>query len=284
MNRTVAVAATCAAVLALTPACARPAPAHVTFPAGTTMARLHDTGRIRVGVKFDQPGLGFRNPATNKFSGFDFEIARIVAAKLGLTPDRISYREARTMDRERLLRDGRVDIVIASYSITDEHRQKVDQAGPYYVTHQQLLVRRKDRDTAADPARIPGDRICSATGSTSIRQWQQRYGTQPVAKSTYTECVQRLLGGSIDAVTTDGAVLLGYAAQQPTKLAVVGIPFGTERYGIGYRKGDFAFCQFLTDTITRVRDDGSWKKAFNATLGKASAPAPVPPTPDPCQV
>jgi glutamate transport system substrate-binding protein len=260
----------------------------VTFPAGTTMARLNAAGKITVGVKFDQPGLGFRNPATGRPEGFDIEMAEIVATGLGLDPDRIRYREAVSADREHLIVTGRVDIVIASYSITDERRRIVGQAGPYYLTGQQILVRDADKhainDTLRDPARLSRLKVCSVRGSTSIQQWLDTYNTaQPIESRTYTECVQRLLDKTVDAVTTDGAVLLGYAAQHPDKLEVVGEPFSKEGYGIGYRKGDDAFCSFLTDTIQTAIDNGEWDEAFTATLGKASPDPPPIPTPAPCQ-
>ena len=112
---------------------------------------------------------------------------------------------------------------------------------------------------------------------------QRDYKVNPVAETYYTQCVQRLLNGSVRAVTTDGVILSFYAAQQPDKLAVVGKPFSNERWGIGYKKGDHAFCQFLTDTIKKAEGNGAWVKAFKETLGKAEMSIPDGPTPDPCQ-
>ena len=125
-------------------------------------------------------------------------------------------------------------------------------------------------------------RVCSVTGSTSIQRAQEA-NAHTIAAPTYTECVQRLLSGQVDAVTTDDAILLGYAARQPTKLYVVGKPFSIEEYGIGYKKGDRAFCQFLTDTINKALTNGAWEQAFNDTLGKAGVPSPARPNPRPCQ-
>jgi glutamate transport system substrate-binding protein len=285
MNRTHIAVVLCAAVACTATACN--GQQKVPFPAGTTMAQLTAAGRIDVGVKFDQPGLGFRNPATGRPEGFDIEMAEIVATGLGLDPDQVSYHEAVSADREHMIITGQVDIVIASYSITDQRRRTVGQAGPYYLTGQQILVREADKhainDTLDDPAQLRRLTVCSVRGSTSIQQWQNIYNTaQPIESRTYTECVQRLLDKTVDAVTTDGAVLLGYAAQQPDKLEVVGEPFSQEGYGIGYRKGDHAFCAFLTDTIQAAIDNGEWKQAFTATLGEASPDLPTQPTPEPC--
>ena len=111
---------------------------------------------------------------------------------------------------------------------------------------------------------------------------RQLQNAQLVSRDTYTECVRMLLGGAVDAVTTDDAILLGYAAQQPDKLKVVGRPFTQERYGIGYRLHDRAFCQFLTDTITKAERSGQWAAAFDRTLGRAGVPRPPLPSPAPC--
>jgi glutamate transport system substrate-binding protein len=275
-------AAVMATALALTPAaCHSSTP--VSFQPGTTMDRLHRAGKITIGVKADQPSLGFRNPATGHYEGFDIDIAVMVADELGLTRDQIHFEETTSNNRQTYLIKGLVDIVIASYSITDDRRQTVGQAGPYYITGQQLLVRRADAGKITGPDDVVASHVCSVSGSTPLKNWQHRYGGPPIAEPTYTDCVRRLLGGSVDAVTSDGAVLLGYAAQLPTKLAVVGAPFSKEPYGIGYRKGDRPFCEFLTGVIQRLENDGRWDRAFAETLGKAGAPAPAKPRPEPCQ-
>ncbi|MEU4423627.1 glutamate ABC transporter substrate-binding protein [Actinoplanes sp. NPDC024001] len=275
------VLAVVAGVLLSCLACARPQA--MQFPAGTTMHRLQQSGQIRIGVKSDQPSLGFLNPATNHYEGFDIEIATIVAAELGLSRKRITFVTTTSKVRETYLIDGRVDIVVASYSMNDQRRALVGQAGPYFRTGQQLLVRRADRHVISGPDQIGRRTVCSASGSTSIDKWEQLYGTVPVAELTYTKCVQRLLTRSVDGVTTDGVVLLGYVAQLPTKLAVVGPEFSDDAYGIGYPKGDRAFCEFLNGVIAKAEQDGRWSRAFHETLGRAGVRAPAKPALEPCR-
>lgn len=250
------------------------------FSAGTKMAELNKAGKMKVGVKFDQPGIGFKPPGGDP-QGLDIEIAKIIAAKLGIEPGNIEWVETVSKNREPFLQNGTVDIVAASYSITDERRQVVGQAGPYYVTGQQLLVR-KDDDSIKGPEDLKGKKVCSVTGSTSIKTVEEKFGAQPVPFGTYSECVQQLLNKQVDAVTTDGAILLGYAAENPDKLEVVGEPFSEERYGIGYQKGNKEFCEFLNKSLEESFEDGSWQEAFEKTLGKAGVEAPEPPTLDPC--
>jgi glutamate transport system substrate-binding protein len=86
----------------------------------------------------------------------------------------------------------------------------------------------------------------------------------------------------VDSMTTDGAILLGYAAEDPDNLEVVGEPFSEERYGIGYSKKYPEMCQWITDTLKKAEKDGAWDKAFEATLGKSGVETPEPPKMDPC--
>jgi len=252
------------------------------FEQGTTPARLAEQGNITIGVKFDQPGIGFMAAGEDDPQGFDIEMGKIVAGQLGISPDNIEWEETVSDNREPFLQNGTVDIVIASYSITEDRQQVVGQAGPYYVTGQQLLVREEDKDRITGPNDLQGVRVCSVTGSTSIQTVTEEYGAQPVPFDTYSACVRQLLNNQVDAVTTDGAILLGYAAERPDELEVVGEEFSEERYGIGYAKNDTEMCEFLTETINQSFENGSWEEAFESTLGEAGVETPEPPETDPC--
>ncbi|HET7684698.1 MAG TPA: glutamate ABC transporter substrate-binding protein [Marmoricola sp.] len=245
-------------------------------------AQLAEDGKITIGVKIDQPGIGYKKPGADAPEGFDIEIGRILAGALGIPDDKIKWVETVSDNREPFLQNGTVDLVIASYSITDERRKLVGQAGPYYVTGQQLLVREEDKDKIKGPDDLKNIKVCSVEGSTSLARVEDEYGAKPVPFSTYSECVDQLLSGTVDAVTTDGAILLGYAAENPDKLEVVGDPFSEERYGVGYKKGAEGMCEFITDTLKKAEEDGTWAEAFENTLGKSGVDTPEPPKLDPC--
>jgi glutamate transport system substrate-binding protein len=252
------------------------------FESGTKMAEIADRDSVKIGVKYDQPGIGFLEPGADEPSGFDIEIGKILAGELGVAPEDIEWVETVSENREPFLQNDRVDMVLASYSITDERRQVVGQAGPYYVTGQQLLVREEDKDKITTPEDTKGLKVCSVTGSTSLQRMEDEYGASPVPFATYSECVDQLENGTVDAVTTDGAILLGYAAENPDELEVVGEPFSEERYGVGYNKQATEMCQFITDTLQKAMDDGTWAEAFEATLGESGVETPEPPEMDPC--
>jgi glutamate transport system substrate-binding protein len=252
-----------------------------TFAPGTTMAKLHKAGKVRIGVRFDQPGLGYKDDESDAPAGFDIEIAKIIAGQLGVGPDKIDWVKTEAQNRGSLLRAGKVDLVVAAYTITPERQKAVGLAGPYYVTGQQLMVRRGDR-TISGPRDVKGRKVCSATGSTPLQRIKDKYHAAAVARPTYQECVKLLTGGSVDAVTSDGAILLGYVAQRPKQLKVVGKQFTSESYGVGYRKNDSAMCRFIDRALQDSYYRGAWGSALYRTLWRTTRSLPDPPLTKPC--
>lgn len=224
---------------------------------------------IRIGIKFDQPGLGLREGDT--YSGFDVEIAKGVAAQLGHSEDQITWVEAPSPQRETMLETGQVDLIFATYSITDSRKERVSFAGPYFIAGQGLLVR-ADETEIAGPADMAGKVLCSVAGSTPAQRVADEYpGVELQEYNTYSECLPALLSGTIDAITTDDVILAGFAAQEQYagQLKLVGEPFSEERYGVGTQKGS-ELCQQVNDAITALIEDGSWEAAVTDTLGPAN--------------
>jgi len=241
----------------------------------------HDPGKITVGVKFDQPGLSVKKP-DGTLAGFDVEVARYVAAELGYAPERIAWIEAPSGQREMLLRNGQVDYVVATYSITDSRRQKVDFAGPYLLAGQSLLVRADNTDITGTASLQRHKKLCSVSGSTPAQRIKDRYpGVQLQRYDTYSACVEALRNGAIDAVTTDDVILAGYAAQSPGAFKLAGERFSQELYGIGVRKGDDRLRQRINDAIEEMERDGSWRAAFQDNFGAARFAVPEPPPIEP---
>ncbi len=253
------------------------------FEDGTRMKELADAGSIKIGVKYDQPGLGFKDAASDIPTGFDVEMAKVLVASLGIDPEdtsKVDYVETISDNREPFLEDGTVDLVLASYSITDERREVVGQAGPYLVTGQQLLVAEdSDIESVAD---VEGEEVCSVTGSTSLDNVEAE-GMKPVGFDTYSECVEKVLDGTVSAMSTDGTILAGYAAQNEGELKVVGDEFSEERIGVGYSQDYPEMCQWIVDTITAAHEDGLYEEAFNATLGPSGVEVPELPEMDACE-
>ncbi len=245
-----------------------------------TAAQHASEGELTIGIKFDQPGLGLRN-RDGSFSGFDVDVATYVAGKLGVSPDKIRFKEAPSAQRETLIQNGQVDYVVATYSITDQRKQKVDFAGPYYVAGQSLLVRADNTDITGPESLKGGKKLCSVKGSTPAQNIQKNFANdvQLQEYDTYSLCVEALKSGAVDAVTTDNIILSGYAAQSPGQLKVVGQTFTTENYGIGLKKGDTDSRNKINDAIESMINDGSWKASLEKNFGN-SFPIPAPPQVD----
>jgi len=261
-----------------------------TFAADSTMAKLQAKGKIVLGTKFDQPGLGQKNPLTNAVEGFDVEIAKIVAAAIfggsvSAANSKIEFKETTSPNREVFLENGTVDIVVATYTINDARKQRIDFAGPYYVAAQDILVRADDNSirSAND---LAGKRVCSVRNSTPAQRIRTMVPSAELVEfDTYSLCKDELLANRTDAVTTDDAILIGFASENPRALKVVGNRFSTEPYGIGFAKlpggqPDESFRTFLNDVLEKSYQDGSWKIAFDSTLGKSGVTAPQPPAVD----
>ncbi|MFG1951336.1 glutamate ABC transporter substrate-binding protein [Micromonospora sp. NPDC048830] len=229
--------------------------------------------KLVIGVKADQPGLGLQTGS--QYEGFDVEIAKIIAKGLGVDAGNIEWKTTVSSNREPFIQQGTVDLVVATYTINDERKQKVNFAGPYYIAGQDLLV--KADSTLAGPEGLDGKTVCSVTGSTPAKRIQADY---PKAKlqqfDSYSKCLPLLENGQVDAVTTDDIILAGYAAQSQYagKFKVVSKPFSTEPYGIGLKKDDKAGCEKVNEILKAAAADGSYKAAWDNTLGKSGKAAP----------
>ena len=228
-------------------------------------------GEIVVGTKFDQPGLGLKNP-DGTMSGFDVDVAKYVAKELGYNEDQIEWKESPSSQRETLIGNDQVKYIVATYSITDKRKEKVDFTG------QSLLVAAANTDITGPESLQDNKKLCSVTGSTPAQNVKDKYpGVQLQQYDTYSACVEALKNGAIDAVTTDEVILAGYAAQSPGTFKIVGEPFSEERLGIGLKKGDSELRTKINDALEKMESEGAWKAAFDKNLGPAGISAPAPP-------
>ncbi|MCK9895714.1 glutamate ABC transporter substrate-binding protein [Frankia sp. AgB32] len=249
------------------------------FAPGTTMARLHDAGKITVGTKFDQNLFGLKN-LSGRPEGFDIEITKIITDALGIPRDKVNFVETVSANREPFIQQGRVDMVAATYTINDKRKKVVDFAGPYYISGQSIMVAKNNTDITGKDS-LAGKKVCSVSGSTPA---ENIHKVAPQANLVlfdgYSKCADALKNGQVDAVTTDNGILLGLMAKDPGTFKLVGGTFTKEPYGIGIRKGDTAFRTFINDTLQAAYSDGRWAKAYKDTVGKVEPNTPTPPPVD----
>jgi glutamate transport system substrate-binding protein len=236
-------------------------------------------GKLTIGIAFDQPGLGLKTG--DAYTGFDVDTAIYIAGALGVTRDNITWKEANSDQRQQLLESGQADLIVSTFSITDQRKQVVDFAGPYFVAHQDLLVRRNDTEITG-PDTLDGKNLCSVPGTTSAAYVTSHFlgNIKLTEKPRFSDCVTALANSEVDAVTTDDVILAGFAAQPQYqgKLKVVGKGFSDEIYGVGVKKGNTALVDKVNAALKQYIDDGSWRKSLDANVRPSGYAIPDPPT------
>src|SRR5699024_2694442 len=225
----------------------------------TADAEDADSDTITVGIKYDQPGLGFRE-GDNDPTGFDVDVAKAVLSEMGYEEDQIEWVESSTPQRENMLENGQVDMIFATYSITDERDERVDFAGPYFMAGQDILVSDDENDITS-PEDLNRRNMCSVHRSTPAHNVRDMYADEVelVEQDGYSECLTFLQSGQVDAVTTDDIILAGLAAsdEYAGQFKVVGNPFTEEPYGVGLQEGDVETCEQVNEAIQKLQDDGT---------------------------
>ncbi|HVK25784.1 MAG TPA: glutamate ABC transporter substrate-binding protein [Actinokineospora sp.] len=251
------------------------------FDAGTTMEKLQKAGSVKVGTKFDQPLFGLKG-LDGKPAGFDVEIAKLIASKLGVSADKIEFVETPSKVREEVIEQGKVDFVVATYTINETRKQRITFAGPYYEAGQDLMVKKDDSAiTGPDALKAANAKVCSVTGSTPAEKIKTYVDAANIVLfDVYSKCADALRTGQVQAVTTDNVILLGLVDASKGEFKLVGKAFTKEPYGIGIKKGDVKFCEFINKTLND--NAAAYEKAWKDTAGKVSPDTPKLPTTAAC--
>jgi polar amino acid transport system substrate-binding protein len=252
-----------------------PLPTPGAMPPGSTMAAIAERGRLIVGVDQDSYPFGSRNPTSGQLEGFDIALAHEMAHAIFGDPDRIELKVINPSQRESELQQGEVDLVVRTYSITCDRREKVAFSSTYFVANQKILV---TKGSGIDsPAVLSGKTVCSVNGTTSLPALLE-LNPRPtvIGVSSWTDCLVMLQQGRVDAVSTDDAVLAGLEFQDPNT-EIVGESMGVEPYGVGVKKESEDLVRFVNGVLAQLRADGTWDRLYDANLRKLG-PSPGPPT------
>ncbi|WP_327086329.1 glutamate ABC transporter substrate-binding protein [Nonomuraea sp. NBC_01738] len=227
-------------------------------------ATMMGKDEITVGVRTDLPGIGFR-PTPSTFDGFDVDVARYIAGKIGVTPRFVPILAA---DREKVLVNGTADMVLATFSISQDRKSRVLFAGPYHLSYQDILVR-ADETRIKNVRDLAGRKICEVKGSNAGQRVveERNVAAQLVPLPDYGTCMQRLKSGDVDAITTNDVILAGLAARDGSGLHLVNAQFNEQRSGVGLRHGDVEGCEAVNRAITDMYQDGTAKKLLKKWFG-----------------
>jgi glutamate transport system substrate-binding protein len=242
------------------------------FPAGTTMADLQEKGEITIGVKFDVPPFGFKNPQTNKVEGFDVDLGNEIAEKLGVRP---KFIEAISDNRIPFLKRGTADLILSTMTINKERDQEIDFSTPYYIARGRILVPKGSDIRGLED--LEGNSVCTALGSTyeeTLREQAPDADLKLV--DSYSECLELVQNESVDAVSTDDVILTGMIIQDEN-LQLVGDELTTEPYGAGIKEGDREFQQFVSGVVDEWKSGGGWAEAYQKWVGQYTNEEQQPP-------
>jgi len=242
---------------------ATPAASVEKFAADTTLGKIQEKGEITIGVKFDVPPFGIKNPQSGEVEGFDVEMGKAVAAKLGVKP---KFIEAISDNRIPFLEDGTADLILSTMTINEERVGQIAFSDPYFIARGRVLVPGDSSITGV--ADLAGKNVCTALGSTYEANLKKQ---APEAKlklvDSYSECLELVQNGAVDAVSTDDVILTGMIIQDDT-LKLVGDQLTQEPYGAGIKKGDTQMVDFVNGVFQGLKDDGTWAKLHEEWIGK----------------
>jgi len=234
------------------------------FDAGTPLGDIQEKGEIVIGVKYDVPPFGFNNPSSGKVEGFDVDLGQAVADKLGVKP---KFIEAISDNRIPFLEDGTADVILSTMTINEERVGQIEFSDPYYIAKGRILVK-EDNSEITGVDTLGGKSVCTALGSTYEATLKKQ---APDAKlklvDSYSECLESLQNGSVDAISTDDVILTGMIIQDDT-LKLVGDQLTQEPYGAGIKKGDTQMVDFVNGVFQGLKDDGTWAKLHEEWIGK----------------
>jgi ABC-type amino acid transport substrate-binding protein len=261
-----------------------PAPAP-TFDAASYMNSIQVRGKLRIGTQEDNTPFSVKNPVTGKWEGFDADVGRDLAkAIFGAKEDIdtvIEWVPVTSATRIPTLNENKSDVIIKTFTITEERKTQIDFSDVYFKTGQRILVK-KSNDTIKEVADLAGKTFCAQRGSTSE---QNVLKATPSARllplGSYPECLLALQQGQAEAVSTDETILFGLVKQDPNT-KIVGRYFSEEPYGIGVKKSLNAdrqgFVPFLNTWIAAMIKDGTWGKLYEKYITPVSGDKKTTPT------
>jgi polar amino acid transport system substrate-binding protein len=257
-----------------------PLPPAGRMPAGSTMKKIQDSGRLTAGVDQNTFLFGFRNPTTNQLEGFDIDRVKEIAKAIFGDENKVRWKVVTSAGRIDALKEKKVDIVVRTMTATCARWQDINFSAIYYTAGQRLLVDKSSE--VADVAgldQLGGKKVCANKGSTSLKTIDEHKANPiPVGVDNWSDCLIMLQQGQVDAMSTDDTILAGMVAQDPN-VKMVGPRFTEEPYGIGIPKGNEDMVRFVNGVLEQSVASGAWARSYSQWLGRTGESRPAAPTP-----
>ncbi|MEU8384936.1 transporter substrate-binding domain-containing protein [Streptosporangium sp. NPDC048865] len=225
------------------------------------------TGRLVIGVRDSLPGIALNNQG--RWSGFEVDLALELAKAMGVPESGVTFRSTARPERPKLLAQGDVDMVLATYSINET--DDVTFAGPYYLAHVDVLV--KDGSPIVDLKGLEGRRMCQPASSAAVAVLQGEVQQLTlVPAQTYTECVNMLQAGQVDAIPGDDLLLAGFADRESIRYKLLGLKLTDERYAVALKRGDARTCEAVRGAIADLHRSGTIRRLLDKHFSRVEFP------------
>ncbi|MGU3369797.1 glutamine ABC transporter substrate-binding protein GlnH [Bacillus mycoides] len=234
---------------------------------GGAIEQIKKRGKLVVGVKNDTNLFGLKNPSTGQVEGFDVDVAKALAKKILGDEKKLELKEVTSKTRIPMLKNGDIDAIIATMTITEERKKEVDFSDVYFKAGQSLLVKKGSNIKSIDDIK-QGVKVLAVKGSTSTNNIRQKSPEATVLEfENYSEAFTALKAGKGDVLTTDNAILYGMA-KQDANYEVVGKIFTDEPYGIAVQKGADDLTKEINNLLKDMKTSGEYDKLYEKWIGQ----------------
>ena len=225
------------------------------------LQKIEDNDKMVWGVKYDTRLFGLMNIEKREVEGFDIDIAKEITKRLLGSEDKAEFVEVTSKTRIPLLKNGNIDAIIATMTISDERKKQVDFSDVYFDAGQSLLVPKNSSIKSVDDL-TKGKIVLAVKGSTSAINVKKKAPEAKVLElENYAEAFTALQSGQGDAMTTDNSILLGMASENPNYV-LVGGNFTDEPYGIAFNKGQTDLVNKVNSILSDMQKDGTYKQIY----------------------
>ena len=227
-----------------------------------------------VGVAFDIPGMGYRNPRNNAIEGFEADVARAVVAKIQGAAPHVDFVQVTNEQRIPALQSGSVDMVLSQLTITPDRAEQVHFSDPYYVTREAILVLEGSSIERFED--LEHERIAVTAGSISIRRMEASLpDAKLLVEPLNAGCLDAVAKGNADAASNDliNLELMRRRAKRPDRYRIIDIGdrFDPKPYGVAVKKGNHALVALLNAAIESLKTSGEIDRLLNESLANVGA-------------
>ncbi|MDR1568331.1 MAG: transporter substrate-binding domain-containing protein [Streptococcaceae bacterium] len=223
---------------------------------------VHDEKKIIWGVKNDTRLFGMIDIKTGEIEGFDIDIAKAITKEVLGDKGKAEFVEVTSKTRIPLLKNGNIDAIIATMTITDERKKQVDFSQVYFDAGQSLLVKKGSGIESVEDLTAK-TKVLAVKGSTSVANIKKAAPKAQVLEfENYAECFTALKSNQGDVMTTDNSILLGLHMENPNYV-LTGGNFTNEPYGIAINKGQNKFLAEVNTALDKLHENGSYDKIYN---------------------